>query len=348
MNDGAPAAPPRRSGVAWGTWPDHLVALRPLLWIPAIALFEAGRAEGGGTWWPSLAALPALVSLLSILSAVHLANGWNDRAGDRLNRKGVGLASGALRGRTVAVMGGVLLLLALVSGACLIVSSGARLALLAALGLGAAYVTPPLEWKRRPGLDLLAQAAGYGVVAFLLGAESSPSAGTKSLSPLERAIPYAFGIATVGLITMLADREGDEAVGQRTTVVTLGRRSAVSLTLGLAAATSIAGLASGAWTPGLWGILALAAVALFAPPEGGAPGDGDGDRERARWNRIAVALQITFVLLLVTRALLPFVAASVLGVAAAAHDRHRGGHGYPVRGETRRERGSIRREARRR
>ncbi len=348
MSDGAPAAPPRSGGIARGTWLDHLVALRPLLWIPAIALFEAGRAEAGDTWWPSSAAVPSLVSLLSILGAVHLANGWNDRAGDRLNRKGGGLASGALRGRSVALMGGILLLLALVSGACTIVSPGARLALLAALGLGAAYVTPPLEWKRRPGLDLLAQASGYGLVAFLLGAESSSSEGATSFSFLARAIPYVFGIATVGLITMLADREGDQAVGQRTTVVALGRRRAVSLTRGLAAATSIAGLASGAWTPGLWGVLALAAVALFDPTAKGATRDGEGERERAGWNRIAVALQIAFVLLLAPRAPLPLVAAAVLGVAAAAHDRHRGGQGYPVRGESRTERGTKRPEARRR
>ncbi len=227
-------------------------------------------------------------------------------------------------------------------------SPGARLALLAALGLGAAYVLPPLEWKRRPGLDLLAQAAGYGVVAFLLGAESSPSAGANSFVPLARAIPYAWGIATVGLITMLADRAGDEAVGQRTTVVALGRRRAVTLALGVAAATSIAGLVSGAWTAGLWGVFALAAVALFAPPESGAPGDGGGDRERAGWNRVAVALQIAFVLLLVPRAPLPLVAASVLGLAAAAHDRHRGGQGYPVRGESLSGRGSKGAEAGRR
>lgn len=348
MNGGASAAPPRRGGVAPETWLAHLVALRPLLWIPAIALFEAGRAEGGGAWWPPLAAVPSLASLLSILGAVHLANGWNDRAGDRLNRKGGGLASGALRGRTVAGMGGALVLLALVSAACPIVSPGGRLALLAALGLGAAYVTPPLEWKRRPGLDLLAQAAGYGVVAFLLGAESSPSAGANAFAPFARAFPYALGIATVGLITMLADRDGDGAVGQRTTVVALGRRRAVSLALGMAASTSIAGFASGAWTPGLWGVLALAAVALFAPPESGAPGDRGGDRERAGWNRIAVVLQIAFVLLLAPRAPLSLVAASLLGVAAAAHDRYRGGQGYPVRGESLSGRGSKGAEAGRR
>ena len=147
---------------------------------------------------------------------------------------------------------------------------------------------------------------------------------------------------------MLADREGDEAVGQRTTVVALGRMRAVSLTLGLAAATSIAGLASGAWTPGLWGTLAIAAVALFAPTGNGAPGDRGGDPERTGWNRIAIALQIAFVLLLAPRAPLPLVVAFVLGVAAAAHDRYRGGQGYPVRGESRMGRGSKRPEAGRR
>ncbi len=52
MTAGAPAAPASAGGHERGARLDHLFALRPLLWIPAIALFEAGRAAGGGAWWP--------------------------------------------------------------------------------------------------------------------------------------------------------------------------------------------------------------------------------------------------------------------------------------------------------
>lgn len=337
MTAAAPAAPASAGGHERGARLDHLFALRPLLWIPAIALFEAGRAAGGGAWWPSPRVAPALVSLLAILGAVQLANGWNDRAGDRINRKGREVASGALRGWDLAALGAALLILALVAATCPIVSPGARVALLGALGLGAAYVTPPLEWKRRPGLDLLAQASGYGVVAFLLGIESSPSSGQALSASLARALPYALGIAAVGVITMLADRTGDDAVGQRTTVVALGPRRSVNLALGLAVATSAAGLAVGAWAPGLWGLLAIAAMALFAPagpPSRAERGIGGGG-EREGWNRIAIALQVAFVLLLLPCTPVPLLSACVIGAAAAAHDRSRGGQGYPIRSGSR-------------
>jgi len=337
MNSRAPASSDRAGGNARGTWLDHIFALRPLLWIPAIALFEAGRAEGGGAWWPPPRAVPALISLLAVLGAVHLANGWNDRAGDRINRKGREVASGALQGRELAALGVFMLLLAVAAAACPPVTMGARLALGAALGLGVAYVGPPLEWKRRPGLDLVAQAAGYGVVAFLLGIESSPSAGQSLPAALSQAVPYALGIATVGLTTMLADRAGDEAVGQRTTVVALGPVRAGNLALSLAVGTSAAGLAGGAWAPSLWGFLAMAAIALFAPAVSASRADSGsgGSGEREKWNRIAIGLQIAFVLLLLPRTPIPFLAACGIGAAAAAHDRSRGGQGYPWRSGTR-------------
>ncbi|HEY6571775.1 MAG TPA: hypothetical protein VI198_00535, partial [Candidatus Eisenbacteria bacterium] len=213
-----------------------------------------------------------------------------------------------------------------------LVSPQSRVVLAAALLLGAAYVVPPFEWKRRPGLDLLAQAAGYGVAAFLLGIEQSPSAGVSLAKSFSKSIPYAFGIATVSLVTMLADRGGDRAVGQRTTAVALGPRGSVNAALGMAVATSASGLVEGSWAPGLWGFLAIAALALFAPalPESGAERGGGGDGDREAWNRIAIALQLAFLLLLLPRTPIPLLAAGLLGVAASAHDRSRGGQGYPL------------------
>ncbi|HEU4725458.1 MAG TPA: hypothetical protein VFU59_09215, partial [Candidatus Eisenbacteria bacterium] len=118
MSAGAPPARDRCAAPRPPNVLDWVAALRPLLWIPAIALFEAGRSSGGGGWWPSPGTLPALGSLLSILGAVHLANAWNDRAGDRVNRKGGIVASGSVEGRAIAV----------VAVSCLVVAGALSLA----------------------------------------------------------------------------------------------------------------------------------------------------------------------------------------------------------------------------
>jgi chlorophyll synthase len=301
---------------------DLLAALRPLLWIPAIALYEAGRTAAGGSLVPPPRAIAPLLSLLGILGAVHVANGWRDREGDRLNRKGGAVASGALSGRSLTLLAAAALALAALAALATPAAAGGRRLLLGALLLGAAYVAPPLEAKRRPFLDLLAQALGYGVIASLLGACAAGEAGAagawRGAAALRLALPYALGVATVGIVTMLADRAGDERVGQRTTVVALGEERSARLALAMAILTAGAGLAAAAWAPALWGAAAVAWLGL-------------GDRRRD-WNRDAIVLQLVFLGLLAPRAPIPLAAALVLGAAAALYDRGRGGAGYPMRG----------------
>jgi 4-hydroxybenzoate polyprenyltransferase len=251
-----------------------------------------------------------------------VANGWRDREGDRLNRKGGAVASGALAGRPLALLAATALAIAALAALASPATAAVRGLLLAALALGAAYVAPPLEAKRRPYLDLLAQALGYGVVAFLLGANAAPEPGAplawRETPWLRLAVPYALGIATVGIVTMLADRPGDERAGQRTTAVALGAAQSARLALALALLTMASGLVAGAWAPALWGALAVAWLGLGAGPHA--------------WNRDALALQIVFLALLAPRAPLPLAAGIVLGGTAALYDRSRGGAGYPLRG----------------
>lgn len=302
----------RPPGVVSPSLLDHVFALRPLLWIPAIALFEAGRATfARGA--PPTAAWAAMGSLCGVLGAVHLANGWRDREGDRINRKGGVLATGALpRSRVVALAVGSLAAAVLAARWAALGATGFAI-LGSAVALGVAYTVPPMEAKRRVGLDLLAQALGYGVVAFALGAVTAAA----SLAAATRAsIPFALGIGTVGLITMLADRAGDEAVGQRTTAVVLGEARAKSLATVLAFLTFATGLSLGAWAPAVWGLLATAWLGLAVLPA---------------WNRVAVALQVLFLVLLAPMSLVPLGSAVGLACVAGVHDRRRGGAGYPFR-----------------
>lgn len=310
---------------------DGLFALRPLLWIPAIALFEAGRLEAGGPRWPSWSSLPPLLCLMALLGAVHLANGWRDREGDRRNRKGGAVASGTLSARDVTRLAAGSLFVAIVVAGASSVSGPALVLLGAALLLGAAYTVPPLEWKRRPGLDLFAQGAGYGVVAFLIGAASSNAPNAFAPTLLVASLPYAGGIVTVGLVTMLADREGDVAAGQRTSTVAWGARRSAAAAVVAAILTAALGLALRSWIPSLWGILAtgvLLLAPLSAARAGGArPSPAEG---RRAWNRMAIALQLAYLALLAARSPFALLAALLIGMASAAWDRSRGGGGYPL------------------
>ncbi len=310
---------------------DVLAALRPQLWIAPVALFEAGRATAGAAHPPfppfSAAALASLVSLLAILGAVHVANGWRDRHTDRLNRKGGAIAAGRIGAVPAAVIALACIVVAAAAAAHPGVSNDTRLLLGACGVLGAAYVTPPVELKRRPWLDLAAQAAGYGILAFAIG---HVAVGPLSARGLLAASPYATGIAVVGLIAMIADRRGDEAAGQRTTAVALGPGGSTQLAIGLAGLTAAVGWGIGDAVPAFWGILAMAWLALHAPAQGAGDGDdvGEGD-DPAPWIRAAISLQLLFALLLLHRTAWPLLSAIVLGAATAALSGRVSGTNYP-------------------
>jgi 1,4-dihydroxy-2-naphthoate octaprenyltransferase len=322
----------RAARPAIGVALDLAAALRPQLWIAAVALFEAGRTAAGPAAGPFApvpgAVAPALASLLALLGAVHLGNGWRDRGSDRVNRKGGAIAAGRLSGTTVLLAAGGCVAVAGAAAWAPGVGVASRGLLAAAAALGAAYVVPPFELKRRAGLDLGAHALGYGIVAYALGATV---AGPLSLRILAGALPYASGIAVVGLLAMQADRAGDAAAGQRTTVVALGPARATSLTVALAFGTAVLGLALQDAVTTLWGFVAGAWLAL-RPDEAtrmereNAPPGGDA----VRAIRIAVALQLLFAILLLPRTAWPLAALIVFGAATSGLSRWASGTHYPL------------------
>lgn len=310
---------------------DLVFALRPLLWIPAIALFAAGEIGGalssgapgtlggaGGGVHPGTAA--SLGSLLLLLGAVHVANGWRDRAGDRVNRKGLVVASGAIPGFALAMLGGACVVAALSLAFHPALRAGSRALLAGAALLGAAYVTPGVELKRRSGLDLASHGVGYGVVAFLLGAESAGRIGSNVAgwgSAMAAAAPYAAGVLAVALVTMIADAPGDGAAGQRTLAVALGGARAWSLARALAWTTALAGLLVGEWIPALWGVLGAVVLSLR------------GSEEPSAANRVAIVLQLVFLTLVAPRAPVAAGVAVAIAAAASAYGAWRWGEGYP-------------------
>jgi 4-hydroxybenzoate polyprenyltransferase len=265
-----------------------------------------------------------LIALLLILAAVHAGNAWRDREGDRANRKGYPVGMGLVGIRSLFVLGG-----GAVVGAALLslgVSGFERCLLIASLLLGISYTAPPLELKRRPCFDLLAQGLGYGFCAFLLGAAGtgvigpSGSAGA-SAHAFAAALPYALGIVTVSLVTMLADRAGDERVGQRTSVVALGPRRAAAVASALAWATMTVGLWNGELTPALWGATAGTILSLTPDPNLISPGS---------WNARSIWLQLLFLGILAPISPAPICFALLMGAVTDRYNRWRWGVGYPL------------------
>jgi 4-hydroxybenzoate polyprenyltransferase len=301
---------------------DRVFAIRPLLWIPAVAIYGAGLAWGSRERGRDDLSPGPLAALLLILAAVHAANAWRDREGDRLNRKRIPVGPGLVGGRSLLALSlGSVVVAALLARGATTLEQGL---LLISFALGLAYVAPPLEFKRRPVLDVLSHGAGYGIVAFLLGA--APSSGPDGVGDLRpgliAALPYALGIMTVSLLTMLADLEGDERVGQRTTAVALGSRRTAAASSALAWGTMGTGLLAGELMPTLWGALAAALLALGPEPE---------SRTAGWWNTLSIRLQLLFLAILAPQAPAPLVVAILIGGAAETYNRWRWGVGYPLR-----------------
>lgn len=233
---------------------DFLFALRPLVLVPAWSFFLLGVAVDSGG---ADAAFPGLrmLALSLVLAGAHLVNQVVDFETDRINRKGLFLQRGIFSRRTYVVAAAI----AIAGGLGLALARGdARAGIAVAAGLGLAYSLPPLRLASRPGLDLLANGLGYGVVAFLLGADGQ----TFSASPVWPALlaGSALEVAAVFVHTTLLDLEGDRLTSKRTLGLALGAARSRGVAAVAACGGAMAAVAAG--HPAL--LAASAIVALLS------------------------------------------------------------------------------------
>jgi 4-hydroxybenzoate polyprenyltransferase len=223
---------------------DWFFVARPIVLIPAWSFLLVGylRAhEVSGESSPAAGPLFVPFVLLSVtLAGAYIVNQIFDRETDRENGKLFLLAEGHIGVRSAWIEAIVLL------GAGLAACAALRPALLPWLGgaalLGLAYSAPPSRFKARPVLDLLANAAGYGGVTFLMGYSL---AGPVDRGVLVRAFPYVFLVGGVFLHTAVVDREGDRKAGLRTTSVLLRERASSAAALALLALSCLSGFRLG-------------------------------------------------------------------------------------------------------
>ncbi|MBN1504002.1 MAG: UbiA family prenyltransferase [Candidatus Eisenbacteria bacterium] len=231
---------------------DRFFLLRPLVTVPAATFFLLGYAEAvlqGGDAWPGRvrALLSArdswpghqgpvhpwlgVVSYALLMASVYVVNQVYDAESDSANDKLFLIPRGIVSRREAWGVAAALLALGLAGGA----RCGQTTVLLFALSfvLGMAYSVPPLALKRLFPLDLLANAVGYGTVAFLTGWSL---ASTPGLNAVARSAPLALCVGGVFTLTAVHDRMGDRRSGFRTTGVTLGVERGPLLALVLLAA----------------------------------------------------------------------------------------------------------------
>ena len=217
---------------------------RPTLLIPLWTMHVLGAAHAGHGavgWAPSRRLLLLSLAHTLLVASAYVLNQLTDVDTDAANDKLFLLAGGLVSRRLV-----VCEIVALAVVAPVLLAVGGTLdrqtvaVFAASAALGGVYSAPPLRLKARPGADLLANAIGYGGLAFAVG---WLSVAPLSASVLWPSATYALCVGATFMFTTIPDIAGDRDAGARTSGVALGAPAAawcgVAL-LALAAASAIA------------------------------------------------------------------------------------------------------------
>ena len=218
---------------------DCFFSTRPLLLVPvwAYGIFGLFKAIGPNAFrhWPYFSAgkqwsvfLWMIVFSCSV-SMVYVINQLADIEADKKNG-GLPLIAGgivSIKAATItAVIAGAFSL------AAPLIFGKFSIALLSAfsMALGALYSCRPTRLSGRPYLDFLANALGFGIIAFGMGYVC----GGKSLLTLRflaDALPYTLLMCAGSISSTLPDIAGDQLDGKVTTAVKLGKKNAHTLAM---------------------------------------------------------------------------------------------------------------------
>ena len=196
--------------------------LRPTLFLPLWIFFLLGAHHGEGEI--SFLAVSAFVLYTMLMGGIYIFNQIVDRESDRKNKKLFLISDGLIPLKNAYIEMVMLFVIALIG--VLFLGVNILIAFLISLFLGITYSLPSIETKGKPFLDILWNAVGYGVLAFMVGwlATSGPS---KAM--FVTAIPYFFAVAAVFVNTTIPDIEGDKGEGKVTTGVFLGKKNTLLL-----------------------------------------------------------------------------------------------------------------------
>ena len=196
--------------------------LRPTLFLPLWIFFLLGAHHGEGEI--SLGAVSVFILYTMLMGGVYIFNQIVDRESDKKNKKLFLISDGLIPLKNAYIEMSVLFIIA-VFGSFLF---GLNIfsAFMFSLFFGITYSLPPVETKGKPFLDIIWNASGYGVLAFIVGWLSVAEA---SISMFLIAMPYFFAVAAVFVNTTIPDIEGDREEGKVTTGVFLGKKNTLLL-----------------------------------------------------------------------------------------------------------------------
>jgi 4-hydroxybenzoate polyprenyltransferase len=218
---------------------DCFFATRPLLLVPVWGYGILGlfRAVGGNAFghWPFFSAGKQLDVFLWIIvfscsvSMVYVINQLADIEADKKNG-GLPLIAGGIVSIKAAAITAVIA--GVVSIAAPLAFCKYSIALLSAFSmvLGALYSCRPTRLSGRPYLDFLANALGFGIIAFGVGYVCG---GKSLLTPrfFADALPYTLLMCAGSISSTLPDIAGDQSDGKITTAVKLGKKNAHTLAM---------------------------------------------------------------------------------------------------------------------
>ncbi len=176
------------------------------------------------TEWSFYGGLLTILPLLG-LGTVLLNDAYDVRVDALSRRKGEFASSkGRVDVRRMVLLATASLTVSMVLS--LVVSVEFALPMTGLVLLTVLYSSPPVQLSRRPGLDILANMVGIGVLCTVAGwVLESPD----SLPPLVWLVTSALGTGTFFLLPTLMDYQSDKEAGKTTVAVALGWGNACAL-----------------------------------------------------------------------------------------------------------------------
>ncbi len=217
---------------------DYVFLLRPMILVPVWTFYLLGAWHGqtvSGTPTNFLSLISGMIAFTLMLGAAYIVNQITDREADRANDKLFLLSHGIITVKKAWIEAALLAASSIAIGAFLL-PGRFLIILLISMILGILYSIEPVRLKKRPVLDIASNAIGSGIVNTLAG-------WTVSGASLEGSIvllPYTLAVASVHMVTALADIDGDRGAGLLTSGVALGRQKGMILATLLMAGAAIA------------------------------------------------------------------------------------------------------------
>ncbi len=219
---------------------DYIFLTRPIILIPVWTFFLLGAyhaADIAGKSIKNQLLLYGIFSFTALIGAVYIINQITDRETDLANNKLFLIPRGIIKVKAAWTEAFILITASLLTAA-LLLPGRFIIILILSLILGLAYSIEPFRFKRRPVLDVASNALGNGILNTLAGwiVVSGRIEGWEIL------LPYPLAVASVHLITTIADTEGDRKNKLRTSGAVLGQRATAVISLilmALAAAAAI-------------------------------------------------------------------------------------------------------------